>query len=100
MSEAKARGQTHCNSVSLQSLMDPFPLPLLLASDKPQTRNYSNSIFAALPFGDSSWKSFPRSCAVLLFTKLDGIEIQIFIGPESDHWPCLSVAFSRLDGCE
>ena len=79
VSEAKARGQTHCNSVSLQSLMDPFPLPLLLASDKPQTRNYSNPIFAALPFGDPCWKSFPRSCAVLLLAKLNGIEIQLFV---------------------
>ena len=92
VSEAKARGQTHCNSVSLQSLMDPFPLPLLLASDKPQTRNYSNPIFAALPFGDPCWKSFPRSCAVLLLAKLNGIEIQLFVlsNQRSGCWPILS----------
>ena len=92
MSEAKARGQTHCNSVSLQSLMDPFPLPLLLASDKPQTRNYSNPIFAALPFGDPALKSFPRSWAVLLLAKLNGLEIQLFVLSDqcSGYWPILS----------
>ena len=72
--------------------MDPFPLPLLLASDKPQTRNYSNSIFAALPFGDPALKSFPRSCAVLLLAKLNGIEIQLFVlsDQRSGYWPILS----------
>ena len=50
-----------------------------------------NPIFAALPFWDPSWKSFPRSCAVLLLAKLDGIEIQLFIRPESDLWLPLSL---------
>ena len=72
--------------------MDPFPLPLLLASDKPQTRNYSNPIFAALPFGDPALKSFPRSWAVLLLAKLNGLEIQLFVLSDqcSGYWPVLS----------
>lgn len=73
----------HCNSVSLQSLMDPStPLhpPFHLIDPKWCTIQSIPWIYAALwePPSSSSLKTFSRFSDPQLLAKLDGNEIQLF----------------------
>ena len=81
---AKRQGEleekaAHCNSVSLQSLMDPSHPPFHLIDPKWCTIQSIPWIYAALwEPPSSSLKTFSRFSDPQLLAKLDGNEIQLF----------------------